>query len=167
MLKKLLGVTALVVLATATLASTASAQDYPPGANSITLSSTSAAPGADVTVTAKTFAAGATVTFTFNSTPIALGTSVADANGVATKTFKVPAGVAAGTHHVEASGLGTNGQILTQSAAITVTGGTSATVPKTGANSTLPMAEMGVGALALGGLLVLVARRRTKAHAAA
>jgi LPXTG-motif cell wall-anchored protein len=171
MVKKVFGVAALVVLALATTASTASAQDggadYPPATNSITLSDTTVAVGDTVTGQAQTYADGATVAWEQQSTPIALGTVKANSAGVATLTFKVPAGTTPGTHHVVASGIGANGQLLTQSAAIVVSGGTSATVPKTGANSTKPMAEIGVGALALGGLLVLVSRRRSKAHAAA
>jgi LPXTG-motif cell wall-anchored protein len=167
MVKKVFGVAALAVLAIATMTSTASAQDYPPKTNSLVLSVTSAPPGGNVTATAKTHKVGALVTFRFLSTPVVVGTATADANGVATLTFKVPADATAGQHHVESTGTGTNDQALTQSAAITVTGGTSGTVPKTGANSTKPMAEIGVGALALGGLFVLIARRRTKAHATA
>jgi LPXTG-motif cell wall-anchored protein len=179
MLKKLLGIAAIALLATVTMASTASAQDssstsssttvspYPPKTNSIVLSLTRAPRRAAVTATARTYRAGVTVSFRFLSTPVALGTAVADANGVATLNFNVPADATLDLHHVESTGIGSDGQTLTQTAAITVIDGSSGTVPRTGANSTKPMAEIGVGALALGGLFLLISRRRSRAHAAA
>jgi hypothetical protein len=165
MIKKVLGLAALLMLV---LSPAALAQDSPPGGGGLTASDTTPAPGQAITLTAAGFQVGSTVTFDLFSAPVRLGTAVANTGGTATLTATIPASTPAGSHHIEASGTGANGQPRTISVAITVTGsGSGGTVPVTGSNSSKPMAEMGVGAVALGGLLVLVARRRSKATAAA
>jgi LPXTG-motif cell wall-anchored protein len=163
MIKKVLGLAALLMLV---LTPAALAQDYPPGTPGLTVSCTVVAPGQPCTITARGFQVGSTVTDDLFSAPVRLGTAVADTNGTAVLTATIPASTPLGAHHIEASGTGVNGQPRTVSASITVTRGTTgATVPKTGANSTKPMAEIGVAALAIGGMLVLVARRRSKVAA--
>jgi LPXTG-motif cell wall-anchored protein len=164
MIKKVLGLAALMMLV---LTPAALAQDYPPAGGGVTASDTTPAPGQTITVTASGFQPASTVTFDLFSAPVRLGTAVADANGTATLTATIPAGTPAGQHHIQASGTGANGQPRTVSIAITVPGTARDTVPRTGSNSNLPMAEIGIGALAVGGLLVLMARRRSKVSAAA
>jgi LPXTG-motif cell wall-anchored protein len=164
MIKKVLGLAALLMLV---LTPSALAQDYPPGTPGATVSDTTPAPGQPITIIARGFLPASTVTFDLFSAPVRLGTAVADSNGTATLTATIPASTPPGVHHIEASGTGANGQPRTVSIAITVTGTQRATVPRTGSNSSLPMAEIGVGALAVGGLLVLMARRRSKVSAAA
>jgi hypothetical protein len=166
MIKKVLGLAALLMLV---LTPAALAQDYPTGGTGATASDTTPAPGQSITLRGTGFQTGSTETFDLFSAPVRLGTAVADSTGTATLTATIPASTPAGSHHVEISGTGSNGQPRTVSVALTVTGtgGSSGTVPVTGSNSSKPIAEIGVGALALGGLLVLVARRRSKAGAAA
>lgn len=67
--------------------------------------STSTLPaGGTITLVARDFLPGETVSFYLHSDPIFLGTAVADANGVATLVVAIPAGAPAGEHHVRATG---------------------------------------------------------------
>lgn len=165
MLRKLLPL-ALTLAAALAVAAPAGAQSYPPAGNTATASDTTVQPGQPVTFTAKTFQPGTEVTFTLFSAPVVLGTAIADSNGVATLTTTIPESTSPGTHTVEASGVGANGQPLTVSFTITVLGAAAdaATIPATGSSSTVPMTQLAVGILALGGLLVLLANRRRAAQ---
>lgn len=126
------------------------------------------APGEEITITAQTFVGE--VSFTLFSAPVLLGTATANASGVATLVTRIPAGTTPGTHTVEASGTGIDGQPLVLRTTITVTGagagggsGTGAgTLPKTGSSNSVPMSQIALGAIAGGGLLVLVANKRRK-----
>lgn len=60
--------------------------------------------GAEVTLVARGFVPGERVTFVLHSDPVVLGTAIADADGVATLTVALPAGVPAGAHTVVATG---------------------------------------------------------------
>jgi LPXTG-motif cell wall-anchored protein len=167
MLKKLLAVAALLVLTTAGVAK---AQDYPPDTNGLTISVSAAGINVTIIITAQTFEPGTPVAFTMFSDPIALGTAIADSNGVATLNAKVPASAPAGSHRIEATGTGSNGAPLTVSSAFTVTkadSGGGGNIPRTGSNDTVPVATAGVAVLAAGGMLLLLARRRRRGHAAA
>jgi LPXTG-motif cell wall-anchored protein len=157
MLKKLLALAAVMLFATA---GAVHAQDYPPAANSLVVSDTTVVVGQSVTLTSKTFLAGSQVTFTMFSAPIVLGTATANSSGVATLVTAIPGGVAAGSHRVEATGTGTNGQPLTVSSTITVGGTGGTNLPTTGSANTRPMTQIALGALAGGGLLVFLASRR-------
>lgn len=163
MLKKILGLAAVVLFATA---ATASAQAAPPSYNgrpsSVTVSDGTVEPGQTVKTDAQIFTPGATVTFTFFSAPVVLGTAVADANGVASLTWSVPANADAGTHRVEASGLGINGQPLTVSTTIQVAGAGSA-LPTTGSDSSVPLTQLAIGVMVFGGLMVVMANKRRAA----
>jgi hypothetical protein len=67
--------------------------------------STSTLPaGGTITLVARDFLPGETVSFFLHSDPIFLGTAVADANGVATLVVAIPADAPAGAHHVRATG---------------------------------------------------------------
>ena len=168
-MKKALALTALLLLATVTTVSVAGAQAYPPGSNQIIVDKATVGPGGSITTSAQTYQVGATVTFTLLSTPAVLGTAVANSAGVATLTATIPADTVAGAHHIQASGIGASGVTLTQQAAITVSGSTTATtaaLAKTGTSSTRPLTEAGIGAVAFGGLVLLVARRRRSAAVA-
>ncbi|GHE11933.1 prealbumin-like fold domain-containing protein [Klenkia taihuensis] len=124
---------------------------------------TAAAPtvaaGRQQTITAGGFTPGETVRGTLYSTPVDLGTAVADAQGVATFTFTLPAGFEPGTHTVTAVGL-TSG--ATSSVTFTVTAAGTPALAHTGVE-VAPL--LGLGALALsGGAVLTVAgtrRRRT------
>jgi hypothetical protein len=160
MLKRLL----VVSLATfALLTSTASAGEYPPPPDSLVVSDSTVVPGQPITLTARTFEAGSPVTFTMFSAPIVLGTVNADANGVAVLTTSIP-NVEPGVHRIEASGTGEDGLPLTVSTEMTVAGATpgggGGDLPRTGSDSSLPMARIAVSLLGVGALLVFAARWR-------
>lgn len=164
MIKKVAALTAALLLTTIGVAQ---AQTYPPGGNTVTANDTTVAPGDPITLSAQIFQSGATVTFTMFSAPVVLGTATANSSGVATLTTTIPAGTAAGTHTIEATGTGANGQPLTVSMTITVAAAGTG-IPVTGSSNTLPMTQIGLGVIVVGGLLVLAAskRRSSKADAA-
>ena len=128
------------------------------------------APGRKVVKVLTGFQPFEVVTVTLHSTPQTVGTFTADASGTVTVSFTVPEGTPAGEHTLVYEGsMGTYFQeSLTVSA--TTTGATqsattdveteSASLAYTGADIALPLG-LGAGALALGGGLVLVARRRS------
>jgi hypothetical protein len=71
----------------------------------VTSSATLTRAGSEVTLVARGFVPGERVTFVLHSDPVVLGTAVADADGVATLTVTLPAGVPAGQHTVVATGV--------------------------------------------------------------
>ena len=77
--------------------------------SSPTGSSSTVAPGKTVTVSGSGYAPGSSVTVVIYSTPQVLTTVVADASGNFTVEVTVPAGLAAGSHTLVASGVDTNG----------------------------------------------------------
>jgi LPXTG-motif cell wall-anchored protein len=85
-------------------------------APAIAMSSPSAAPGSEVTVSGTGFQSGATVRLTLHSDPVTLGTAQTDATGAFSAAVTIPADVAAGSHTV----LGDDG-VLSASASLAVT----------------------------------------------
>lgn len=161
MLKKLLVATAALLFIAAPMAS---AQGYGDD-DTVTTSDSTPAPGQSITLSAKTFVGP--VTFTLFSAPVVLGTVNANSAGVATITATIPADTTPGSHRIEATGTGVDGQPLTVTTAITVTGaggGTggsgSGNLPTTGTDSAVPMTQVAIGAIAAGGLLLILGKRR-------
>jgi hypothetical protein len=101
------------------------------------------------------------VTVTLHSTPTRIGTFTADASGTVRIEFTVPAGTPAGDHTLVYEGdQGTYFQeSFTVTAAAAATG-TAGDLAYTGASVALPLG-LGAGALALGGGLVFLTRRRS------
>lgn len=163
MVKKILMLGAVLLFLTA---GAAQAQTYPPGGNTVTANDTTVTPGQSITLSAQVFQPGATVTFTLFSAPVVLGTATANSSGVATLTATIPSNTTPGTHTIEATGTGSNGQPLTVVLSITVAGAGTG-LPVTGSSNTTPMTQVGVAAIAAGGLLVLLAKRRHDRKAAA
>jgi LPXTG-motif cell wall-anchored protein len=158
MLKKVVALVAMVLLVGATAAG---AQEYPPAGDTVTVSDTTVEPGEPITVNAQVYQPSSTVTFTFFSEPVMLGTDTANGSGVASLTATIPANATPGTHRIDATGTGADGQPLTVSVNVTVLGATAGSnLPTTGSGSTAPLTQMAVAALAGGGLLVLLANRR-------
>jgi hypothetical protein len=124
---------------------------------------TAAAPtlaaGRQQTVTAGGFTPGETVRGTLYSTPIDLGTAVADAQGVVTFTFTVPADLEVGVHTVTALGL-TSGTTSTVTFAVTTT--ETAALATTGVD-VAPLIGLGVVALGAGSALAFTGTRRRRA----
>jgi 5'-nucleotidase len=170
MLKRLIALGGMAVLA---MAAPAAAQQYPPAVNRLTCSDTTPTPGQAISCEGRTFAAGGTVTVTLNSEPVTLGSATADAAGVMALQATIPTDTPLGAHTLVATGPAPNGQTLTLSLAIRVvpaqaggagTGG--GHLPDTGSGSSIPLAKIGLGLLALGGVIYAVASRRRKAVAA-
>lgn len=120
------------------------------------------APGKKVVKVYKGFQPNEVVTLTMRSAPVTLGTFTADANGVLTVEFTVPAGTEVGTHTLVLNGnMGTYFQeTITVAAAVTTA--SSSGLAYTGADVAVPLA-LGAGLLALGGGALVVSRRRTGA----
>jgi LPXTG-motif cell wall-anchored protein len=171
MVRRVIVATALAVVL---LAAPAAAQQYPPAVNSLTVSDTTPTPGQNVDIQARTCAPGATVTISLGSAPVVLGTPVADAAGIATLQATIPADTTLGPHTVTAVCEAPDGSELTLSAQINVvsaagggTGGGSGALPRTGDDSSIPLAKLGLALAAIGGVVTAVAAKRRKAAAMA
>lgn len=133
--------------------------------------------GEAITVVLSGFAPGSLVNLYVYSSPILLGSAIADGNGVATFSVKIPAGLSAGTHTLVGSGINSAGDPTTVSQTITITadsnggnggnGGKDSNGGKDGLAATgLPveqttnMALLGLVLLAFGGIAVAVRRRK-------
>ncbi len=160
---------ALALVLVGLMAAPVAAQQYPPADNSITVSDTTPTPGQTVTITAKTFLPGSTVSFTLASAPVGLGTAAADAAGVSTIDAAIPADTTLGPHTITASGQAADGP-LSLTAAITVVsadgaaapGTGSGSLPRTGDDTSIPLAKIGLALAAVGGVLTAFAAKRRK-----
>ncbi|WP_116449433.1 LPXTG cell wall anchor domain-containing protein [Blastococcus litoris] len=122
------------------------------------------APGTKLTVSGTGYAAGSSVSVIIYSTPQVLTTVVADASGNFSVEVTVPAGLAAGSHTLVASGVDANGVLRYVTVPVTVSASGTAAVSgaklaNTGADVTVP-AIAGLGVLGLGAGLIVVSRRR-------
>jgi LPXTG-motif cell wall-anchored protein len=167
MVKRLIALGALAVLA---MAAPAAAQQYPPAVNSLTISDTTPSPGQTVTIQGQTFAEGATATVVLNSDPVTLGSATANAAGQIVLQATIPTDTPLGSHTLVASGQAPNGQTLSLSLAIEVvpaqgsgTGTSGGNLPRTGDSTSLPLAKVGLGLLAVGGVIYSIAAKRRKA----
>jgi len=159
-----------VVGAMFVVAAPAGAQQYPPANNFIALSDTTLVPGQTFTITAGTFLPGSTVTITFLSDPVNLGSAIASAVGTVSTQATTPVDAPLGAHTVQASGQSADGP-LTLSASVTVVpaagaGGAAAAgggLPRTGDDTSIPLTRVAAVLLAGGGALVFAARRRRHA----
>jgi len=146
---------------------------YCPGTDprcpSVTGNGTEFGVGDDVQLVGHGFLPGTQVDFTINDcgSTVLLGTVVADSNYEAHFSFPVPASCCPGVHDVTLTGTGADSKPLVLTYQITVTGnGCSTTtsvagnLPRTGSNPSTPIA-LGIGLVVVGGVLVLLARRRT------
>jgi hypothetical protein len=136
------------LLLTTLLATSALAQGYPPGAQTIEVSDSTVFPCGTVTVTGSNLVPGTTVNVTFDGAVI--GTAVVGADGTYSVSVTIPCDTAPGTYVLGAGGVNTQITVLAAGGA----GG----APGTGAN-------LGAGILILAALLVigvtaLVATRR-------
>jgi titin len=127
-------------------------------------SSSTVAPGKTVTVTGTGYAPGSSVSVVIYSTPQVLTTIIADASGNFSVQVTIPAGLAAGSHTLVASGVDASGVLRYVTLPVTVTSSGTAALAYTGADVGLP-AIGGLVAVAVGAGL-LVARRRSNAAAA-
>jgi hypothetical protein len=134
------------------------------GSATFSASVTSAAPGTTIVFTGTGWPASSSVTISVNNTVV--GTALTNASGQFSFSYTVPA-TATGTLAVSA---GCGAFVLSQSVSVSsstvtpVTTSTSSSLPVTGTQA-LGMAQVALALLAVGGLLVLVARRRSAARA--
>lgn len=153
MLRRTLLIAAMVLAAGGVvLASPAGAQNY--GGCTATVSDTTPTPGQVVTVSGTGAAMSGTVTASLDSAEI--GTGTADEAGEFSFSATIPT-TATGeeTLSVSCGGGSVDDLTLTVGAA---TG--SPNLPATGSSSSIPLAQLAVGALAIGGISLLVANRR-------
>ena len=148
------------------------------GGATLTLDKTTVTVGQPVTATATGLKPGSSATFTFESTPVNLGTVTVDGSGVATITFNTP-NVVLGPHLVRVVGTSPQDAPVNLTAAITVVGAGGAGVgaggagagagsgnlPRTGSDVTSTLLPVALGLISLGGLAVVVTRRRAGATA--
>jgi hypothetical protein len=125
------------------------------------------APGRQQTVVLSGFQPFEMVHGVLHSTPVDLGTVQADADGVATFTFAVPAGLELGAHSVSMTGLTSGTQAeATFTVAVAAAPAASAAagdgLAYTGTD-VLPLLAAGGGLLAAGAAAVTVANRRRRA----
>lgn len=156
MVKRILAVGAALLIATA---GAAQAQTYPPGGNTITANNTTVAPGGAIVLGIQICQPGATASFDLES--VALGTATANSSGVASLSTTIPSSTSVGTHSITGSCTGANGQPLTLVLSVTI--GTGSGIPVTGSSNTLPMTQLAIGAIAAGGLVLLLGNKRRNA----
>lgn len=174
MIKRTLAVVAVATAGIlALLTGPASAQvppaTYQPNATQ-TLSATVVTPGQVITVSGTGCPANSKVSTRFDTTPV--GSTVADSMGSYTERVTIPTNATVGTHTIVSTcGSVVLSSTITVRAASTggtggtttgTTGTTGGTLPRTGANSR-PLVNMGLGLLAVGGLFLVVARKKRSA----
>ncbi len=127
--------------------------------------------GVKITVTSGSgeFDVGTLVQVFVFSNPVLLGTVTADSKGAATLTFTLPDSLQPGQHHIELQGT-LRGVANTVSVPFTIvaptvtgTGG----LPRTGSSNILPLTESGLGLVLVGGLVLVMVRRRRGSDALA
>lgn len=119
-----------------------------------------ATPGAKITKVIAGFQPHEVVTLTLHSTPVVLGTFTADAAGVVTATFTLPAGTAAGEHHLVFEGdEGTHFVTALTVAAAAAPVASGSELAYTGADIAVPLVG-GIVLVAAGAGAVVVGRRR-------
>jgi hypothetical protein len=145
---------------------------YPPPVVGLQLSTSVATPGQTIGVTGEGWAAGTIETISIESTPVVLGTAVANSAGDFHTTVTIPLNETLGTHEIVATGPSeANPAVpLTLSAQITIVANTaaapaSAPLPFTGWDTRGPL----LGSLALivvgSGAVLLTRNRRHRRHA--
>jgi hypothetical protein len=138
--------------------------DYTAVCSSLTLSNASPAPGDTVTVSGHAASGNATIAIVLNNTTL-LGTTQSDAAGNFSTQVVIPSDAPEGGNTIQAFQEGDNTDAIVgcpaQVAALDIVRPVAAEpLARTGSNSTLPLARLGFGLLAAGGLAMLVSRRR-------
>lgn len=168
MLRRIIVLATIAVTAVCAFSASPASAQYNP--NFITCSPVTLAPNGTVNCSAGYYKPGATVTFEIHSTPVVLGTAVANDVGVATGSFVVPASVDLGGHTIVATGAAIGGSVtaeLTLTADVSIASSVTASpstssgsLPTTGNSDTGLLTAAGAGLIAIGGITVLATRRR-------
>lgn len=153
---------AACALATSSASIALAGGTYPIPPNGIEVDDSTVVAGQTVTLTAQCFMPGTTAQFTVEDANI--GSAIADADGVVTLLYAVPEGT--GDIIVQASGTGCDGLPLVLGITLTREVG-SAALPRTGSDSSLPMARLAASLVAAGALMVFASRWRQQRSAPA
>jgi LPXTG-motif cell wall-anchored protein len=158
MLKKTLAASLLLLASVVATSAPALAGDGYADEDALVLSDTTVAPGEDFEATVQVCEPGTDATFEIDGE--AAGEAVADDEGQATATLTAP--TEEGTHTVTGECTGLDGEALVLSSTLTVAAaGAGAPLPSTGSNNTISLTQIGVGAVVLGGLVLIASRRRS------
>ncbi|GEM_PF-6348206 len=132
----------------------------------VVTTSSSPGPGGSLTVTGNNFRAGEEITVELYSDPVAVGQTNADSTGSFSIVVTIPTDVTPGSHSIVAngsSGDSANTAIVVTGTIVSVTAkivpaASKSGLPLTGANIAM-VSEVGVLAMALGGMLIVSTRR--------
>ncbi len=166
----ILGVVALALFVPAAHA------QYNPDPTGGTVSDSTVTAGDTVTLTVTGFPANGHVDVFFESDPVFLGSFPTDAEGSATIEVTIPATADCGAHNLRILGFEPdyphsdghwNSDPVAQELVIPITVGgagceTAGALPRTGTDSSLPLAKIAIVLIAAGGLLIVAARDRSK-----
>jgi LPXTG-motif cell wall-anchored protein len=146
---------------------------YPPSVFFLTLSDTTVVPGQTITASGALTPGSTSVSFTFFSQPVSIGSTTPNADGTFTTSLTIPSDADLGSHTITATdsagvsvsagvevvASGQAGAEGEQGVTVTVPGTAAGALPRTGDDS-LPLLRIGAVLLAGGGLLVFLTRRR-------
>jgi hypothetical protein len=154
---------ALAAFAALTLVPAAAmAQQYEEETGTLSVSDTAVSAGGSVTLSGSGFAPSSEVEITIESTPRTLDTVTANASGEIAVTVAIPSDLSAGTHTLKGTGVTPDGATLVLSATVSIAGGGQADLAGTGARIG-PMAGAGAALLAIGIIVLMLSRRRSRA----
>jgi len=165
--KKLAGVTAVLVVLGMMLAGPAFARKYPPTKATCGVSDNTLAPGDEVTVSGENWKPETTVKIRLVPEQIVLATVTTDTDGAFSTVVTIPDDIRPGPHRIVCTGRGHQGGIRVLGTNITILGDVggvgAAGIAGTGAPSTVPLWAALATFLALaGGTALIFARRRQR-----
>ena len=115
--------------------------------------------GATVTTSGSGFMPGSIVEVWVFSTPTLLGTAEVDEDGSFSAVYNLPADLAVGVHTLQAEGVTSSGEPRAMALALELFP-TAVELPVTGSTHSMDLVNLTLVLTALGGMLVLVRRRR-------
>ncbi len=147
-------------------ASVAGAQQYPPGAFFLTVSDTTVFPGQTITVSGAVTPGATTVSFTFFSVAQSVGDVTPAADGTFSADVTIPTDAEVGSHTLVAND--NTGLEVSASLTVVAAGGGAAgagatgagDLPRTGDDTSIPLARIAIVLVAAGGAVLFFARRR-------
>jgi 5'-nucleotidase len=168
MIRRTMLVVAVVATLTALGAPSAGAQPYPPGGLFLAFSDTTVVPGQTITISGAMTAGATSITFVFASTPSSLGSVTPAADGTFSADVTIPADASVGSHTITATdstGFSITGTLTVVGADGAGAGAGAGGLPRTGDDTSIPMARLAALLMAAGGAALFVARRRKAALA--
>lgn len=156
----------LALVVSALLAPMALAAPYPLNTPTVGVSDSTVLPGQEITVSGDRWFPGSTVSLSFQSTPVRIGTATVRADGSFSTRVTIPADATPGDHQIVARGRNRHGDPRTVATDVTILGtvGAGGGSAFTGANvQTWMLLSVGLGLV--GGILIVVTRRRSRISA--